>query len=59
MSSEAQREAVRRYTKKTAQFVIRLRKDKDADVIERLMSQDNRIGYIRRLIRQDIDSTGR
>lgn len=54
MVSEAQKRALRRYEKKMEQFVVKFRKDTDADVIARLRAVDNRTGYIRRLVLKDI-----
>lgn len=54
MVSEAQKRALRRYEKKMEQFVIKFRKDTDADVIKRLKDVENRTGYIRRLVLKDI-----
>ena len=54
MVSEAGKRAMRRYARKTVQFIVRLRKDADADVIARLESAPNKTEYIRRLVRRDI-----
>lgn len=54
MVSEAQKRALKRYEKKMEQFVVKFRKDADADVIERLKAVENRTGYIRRLVLKDI-----
>lgn len=54
MVSEAQKRALKRYEQKMEQFVIKFRKDADADVIERLKAVENRTGYIRRLVLKDI-----
>jgi hypothetical protein len=55
MVSEAQKRAKKVYDKKTTQFFFRLRNDADADVIARLMSVTSKTGYIRYLIRKDIN----
>lgn len=55
MTSESTRRALRRYAKKTKQYIIRLRKDTDADVIAMLDSVENRTGYIRQLVRRDVN----
>lgn len=55
MTSESTRRAIRRYAKKTKQYIIRLRKDTDADVIAMLDSVENRTGYIRQLVRRDVN----
>ena len=54
MVTEAQKRALKRYEQKMEQFVIKFRKDTDADVIERLKAVENRTGYIRRLVLKDI-----
>lgn len=54
MVSEAQKRALKRYEQKMEQFVIKFRKDADADVIARLKAVENRTGYIRRLVLKDI-----
>ena len=54
MVSEAQKRALKRYEQKMEQFVIKFRKDTDADVIKRLKAVENRTGYIRRLVLKDI-----
>lgn len=55
MTSESTRRALRRYAKKTKQYIIRLRKDTDADVIAMLDSVENRTEYIRQLVRRDVN----
>lgn len=54
MVSEAQKRALKRYEQKMEQFVVKFRKDADADVIERLKAVENRTGYIRQLVMSDI-----
>lgn len=54
MVSEAQKRALKRYEQKMEQFVVKFRKDTDADVIARLKAVENRTGYIRRLVLKDI-----
>lgn len=49
-----QRASIARYNKKTKQYPVRFRFDVDADVIERLESVGNKVGYLRELIRRDI-----
>ena len=53
MVSEAQKRAQKRYSEKMVQFVIKLRKDVDAEIIERLEAAGNRTEYIRRLVLKD------
>lgn len=52
--TQRQRESRRRYDSKTKQYVMRLRRGADADVIERLDSMPHKTEYLRRLIRNDI-----
>lgn len=52
--TDAQKAAMRKYDKKTKQFVFRLRLNADADVIERLETVPQRTEYLRRLVRRDI-----
>lgn len=58
MQSDSKRESVRRaqkkYFGKCRTYIIRLRQDNDADVIERIDSMPSKIGYIRDLVRADI-----
>lgn len=53
------REEQRRYTeewqkKNLKRFVIKLNKTKDADILERLSECGNVQGYVKRLIREDM-----
>lgn len=54
MLTEAQKRATKRYYAKLRQYIVRFKKDSDADVIERIDSQQNKTDYIRNLVRQDI-----
>lgn len=48
-------EAQERYDKEnTVQYRLKLNKNKDADIIEKLNSLENKQGYIKALIRADI-----
>jgi hypothetical protein len=40
---------------KTKSFTLKLNKETDADVIERLEKAENKQGYIKELIRKDIE----
>jgi len=40
--------------KKPSRIYIRINQEKDADIVNRLSKQDNRSGYIKQLIRDDI-----
>ena len=55
MTSEAQKRAAEKYDRRnTVQFKIKLNRKTDADMIRHLQEQDNRQGYIKRLIREDM-----
>ena len=57
MTSEAQKKAVQKYdAANTVQFKMKLNKTTDADILKRLDVVDNKQGYIKRLIREDIES---
>lgn len=56
MTSEAQKKATRKYDDaKTVQFKMKLNKGTDADILKKLDSVSNKQGYIKELIRADID----
>lgn len=58
MVTEAQKRAVARYDKEnTQQILLKLNKVTDADILDRLHSVRNKQGYIKKLIRQDINKT--
>ena len=47
--------ATRKYDDaKTVQFKMKLNKGTDADILNKLNSVDNKQGYIKRLIREDL-----
>jgi len=52
--SEAQKKARKRYDAKTKQYVFRLRRGADADVIDRLDSVPEKTNYVRELVRRDV-----
>jgi len=55
MASKAQTEAVKRYQDKTTRLMsIRLNLNTDADIIRRLEEVDSKQGYIKELIRKDM-----
>lgn len=57
MSTEAQKKASANYAKKMTKYVnIALNKKTDADIIEKLDSVDSKMGYIKKLIREDIEN---
>lgn len=56
MTTEAQKRAVAKYdAKNTRKIVLKLNTGTDADILKRLDTVDNRQGYIKRLIREDIE----
>ena len=56
MTSEAQKRAQAKYDKaNTTQIILKLNKKTDADILEKLQGVDNRQGYIKELIRQDLE----
>ena len=54
MVTKAERAAKKRYDAKTVQFVLRLRLDHDADIIQRMRSMENKTDYFRALVRRDM-----
>ena len=53
--TDAQRKALAEYdAKNTLQVKMKLNKKTDADIIEQLNKVDNKQGYIKRLIRNDM-----
>ena len=55
MKTEAQKQAQARYERQnTIQYKIKLVKTTDGDIIEHLKAQPNRQGYIKDLIRRDM-----
>lgn len=60
MASEAQRKAVAKYdAANTVQFKIKLNKTSDKEMIEFLKSLDNRQGYLKDLIKADMQKNGK
>ena len=56
MVTEAQRKATARYqAKNTKQYVIRLNKKTEKDLIRKLDGVPNKAGYLKSLIRKDIE----
>ena len=56
MVTEAQRRAQAKYDKAhTKSYLLKLNKKTDADVIKQLETVDNRQGYIKKLIRDDLN----
>ena len=60
MSTEAQKKASANYAKKMTKCVnLALNKKTDADIIEKLDSVDSKMGYIKKLIREDIENANK
>lgn len=56
MASEAQRKAVSRYDKEnTKSITVKLNRKTDADIIEWMDTKENRQGYIKEIIRKDME----
>lgn len=56
-ASEALKKAIRKYDKgHTKQILLKLNKGTDADILQKLDEVDNKQGYIKGLIRDDIKS---
>ena len=54
--TEAQKRAKERYEAKVKKtYIIKLHKEIDADIIEKLEAVENRNGYLKELIRADIN----
>lgn len=58
MTTEAQRRALKKYASKTVQIMVKLNNKTDADIIQKLSSEPNKQGYIKRLIRAEIARKG-
>ena len=57
MATEAQKRAREKYNKETYKFTtFKLNKTTEADLIEHLEAQPNKQGYIRSLIKKDMNS---
>lgn len=55
-TTEAQRRAVRRFEKaNTVQVHLKLNRNTDADILEKLNSVPSKMGYIKKLIRADLE----
>ena len=54
-TSKAQKEAVRKYdATHTKQIMLKFNLETDADILAKLSEVENKQGYIKQLIRQDI-----
>ena len=59
-TSEAQIRASQKYNSKaTKTILVRLNLEKDKDIIKNLEEQESMMGYIKRLIREDMTKNGR
>lgn len=57
MTSEAQKRANAKYDRhNTTQVKLKLNNNTDADVLDKLAKEENKQGYIKSLIRQDINA---
>lgn len=57
MTSEAQKRANAKYDNlNTTQIKLKLNNNTDADVLDKLAKEENKQGYIKNLIRQDINA---
>lgn len=55
-TSDAQKKAVRKYDKEhTKQIMLKFNLETDADILAKLEEVENKQGYIKQLIRQDIE----
>jgi hypothetical protein len=60
MATEAQKRAVKKYDKENVKGVfLKLNKNTDKDILEKLWSEENVQGYIKGLIREDIKKSPR
>ena len=57
MTSESQKRANEKYDRlNTTQIKLKLNNNTDADVLNKLAKEENKQGYIKNLIRQDINA---
>lgn len=55
MTSDAQKRAVAKYDREnTKSYLLKLNKKTDADIIEFLEQQPNKLAYLKNLIRDDL-----
>lgn len=58
--TEASRAAMTRYdAENTVQFKMKLNKKTDSDILEKLNLQENKQGYVKKLIRNDMEKSGK
>ena len=56
MQTEAQKRAKTKYDKKNCvQILMKLNRNTDSDILDKLESVDNKQGYIKSLIRKDLE----
>lgn len=53
-TTRAERAAIAKYEKKALRVNFKVNPDTERDIFEQLKKQDNKQGYIKRLIRQDL-----
>lgn len=59
MPTEAQKRASRKYDKKSTVFVgLKLNKNTDADILERIKKEESMQGFIKKAIREYIKKDG-
>ena len=55
-TSEAQKRAVKKYdAANTKSFLLKLNKKTDTDIISNLQQQPNKVAYLKKLIRYDME----
>ena len=59
MTKESTIKAINKFNKEKTKLVnVRLNINTDADILEKLENVDSKMGYIKRLIREDIQKNG-
>lgn len=59
MTKESTIKAINKFNKEKTKLVnVRLNVNTDADILEKLETVDSKMGYIKRLIREDIQKNG-
>jgi hypothetical protein len=54
-TKESLRRSQRKYQSKCKTYILRFRRDKDKDIIDRLERAQNKTDYVRQLVQDDID----
>ena len=58
MRSESQKKADKKYIKnKTTMLIVKLFNSTDSDIISKLQAVPNKSGYIKKLVRKDIEES--